>query len=101
MPAPVRQETGIRRAGQLRVAGRKSSKVMSGRELREALGNDAVRSTLFEVQSEAGGFVLMGSGSGHGVGMCQWGARGMAEAGKSSGEILQKYFPGTEIRQQN
>jgi len=94
----VLTKTPSGRAGQLRVAGRRESKVMSGRELREALGNDAVRSTLFEVRSEAGGFVFMGSGSGHGVGLCQWGARGLAEAGKSSEEILQKYFPGTEVR---
>ena len=86
------------RAAQLRVAGRHSAKVMSGREFREALGGEAVRSTLFDVQSEPAGFWVMGSGSGHGVGMCQWGARGMAAAGKRSEEILQHYFPGTEIQ---
>lgn len=38
---------------------------------------------------------LKGGGLGHGVGLCQWGARGMALDGKSAREILQYYFPGT------
>ncbi len=94
----VLTKTPSGRAAQLRVAGRHSDKVMSGREFREALGGEAVRSTLFEVQSEPAGFWVMGSGAGHGVGMCQWGARGMAAAGKKSEEILRHYFPGTEVK---
>ena len=39
-----------------------------------------------------------GGGNGHGVGLCQWGAIGMARAGKDEREILSRYFPGTEIR---
>lgn len=92
----VRSPSG--RAAQIRMAGRHSAKVLSGREFREALGRDAVKSTLFEIQPETAGFLILGSGSGHGAGMCQWGARGMAEAGRRSEEILQHYFPGTEIQ---
>jgi len=36
-----------------------------------------------------------GGGLGHGVGLCQWGARGMALRGAASSAILQQYFPGT------
>lgn len=38
-----------------------------------------------------------GGGNGHGVGLCQWGAIGMARAGRDESEILARYFPGTHI----
>lgn len=37
-----------------------------------------------------------GGGNGHGVGMCQWGAIGMARQGMNARVIVEKYFPGTE-----
>ena len=72
--------------------------IISGNDFRTRLGRDFVRSTLFRIEPEAGGWVIFGSGSGHGVGLCQWGARGMAEQGKNYQEILRYYFPGTRIR---
>ncbi len=42
--------------------------------------------------------VINGQGSGHGVGMCQWGAIGMSRLGFSYVQILKHYYPGTEIR---
>ncbi len=41
--------------------------------------------------------VAAGAGSGHGVGMCQWGAVGRARAGQDYRRILSTYFPGTTI----
>lgn len=43
------------------------------------------------------GIALYGGGNGHGVGMSQYGAKRLAEQGKSAAEILQLYFPGTRI----
>jgi len=40
---------------------------------------------------------LAGRGFGHGVGMCQCGAQGMAMQGKTAGEILQHYYPGSKM----
>jgi stage II sporulation protein D len=40
---------------------------------------------------------FQGGGLGHGVGLCQWGARGLAQQGARFSEILSFYFPGTEI----
>ncbi|HTZ54524.1 MAG TPA: SpoIID/LytB domain-containing protein [Candidatus Acidoferrum sp.] len=40
--------------------------------------------------------VIEGGGLGHGVGLCQWGARGLALGGASFSDILRFYFPGTE-----
>jgi stage II sporulation protein D len=42
-------------------------------------------------------FVFTGKGYGHGVGMSQWGAQGMALGGKSAEEILKHYYLGIEI----
>ena len=41
---------------------------------------------------------VIGSGSGHGVGMSQWGAKAMAEKGYSYREILKHYYTGIEIK---
>lgn len=41
--------------------------------------------------------VVNGSGHGHGVGLCQWGARGMALAGATTAQIIAFYFPGTSL----
>ena len=43
-------------------------------------------------------FKFVGKGYGHGVGMSQWGARGMAEAGFTYDQILTHYFTGTELK---
>lgn len=42
-------------------------------------------------------FTVSGSGFGHGVGMSQYGARGMAAAGKTSTQILQHYYTGAKV----
>jgi len=41
--------------------------------------------------------VAAGAGSGHGVGLCQWGAVGRARAGQDYAKILVTYFPGTTL----
>ncbi len=85
------------RARRLLVAGSDGSEELSARALRAALGDDVIRSTLFEIQPGQGGFVFAGSGHGHGVGMSQWGARAMAERGASYREILAFFYPGARL----
>jgi stage II sporulation protein D len=41
--------------------------------------------------------VLRGSGWGHGVGLSQWGAKGMADAGYNERQILEHYYPGATV----
>ncbi|GGN04168.1 stage II sporulation protein D [Thermus composti] len=43
------------------------------------------------------GWLASGRGAGHGVGLSQWGAKGMAEAGYGFREVLGYYFPGTGL----
>lgn len=79
-------------------SGRKRQS-LTGKRLREILGYDKIRSTLFEITEEEDRLLFSGRGSGHGVGLCQWGARGMAEEGKTYREILEFYYPGAEMEQ--
>lgn len=67
-------------------------------EFRAALGADIVRSTLFEVVMQGNYFDLIGHGWGHGVGMCQQGACGMALAGKNMLDILEFYYNGITVK---
>ena len=61
------------------------------------LGYKVLPSAMFEVERNESGFNFKGHGLGHGVGMCQWGARGRANAGMSATQILSTYFPGTSV----
>ncbi|HHW13022.1 MAG TPA: stage II sporulation protein D [Firmicutes bacterium] len=69
--------------------------VFSGTELRSRLG---LASTNFTVHSREGKVVFTTVGYGHGVGLCQYGADGMAKAGKTFQEILQYYYQGVELK---
>ena len=62
----------------------------------ESLGWNRIPSTWFEVSRQGDSFAFHGRGWGHGVGLCQKGAAVMAQEGRSAGEILQQYFPGTQ-----
>ncbi|MBV8760640.1 MAG: SpoIID/LytB domain-containing protein [Deltaproteobacteria bacterium] len=80
----------------LAITGDKGSVDVSGDlHIRRLLGG--LKSTLFEVKRDGGAFVFRGAGFGHGVGMCQLGAIGMAEAGKSNAQILEHYYRGTHL----
>jgi stage II sporulation protein D len=61
------------------------------------LGYKVIPSTMFDVSRDGQSFAFVGHGVGHGVGMCQWGARGRADAGMSASQIVQAYFPGTML----
>jgi stage II sporulation protein D len=85
------------RARAVRVSGAKRSEVVRGDlRIRQAFGN--LRSSLFVVEMRDGAATFRGAGFGHGVGMCQTGAVGMAEAGKNYREILRHYYRGTVLR---
>ncbi len=61
------------------------------------LGWTAMPGNLFELYSGKNYIMLDGKGAGHGVGMCQWGAEGMARKGFKYWEIPEHYYPGTEL----
>jgi stage II sporulation protein D len=83
------RDVRIRHAGGMTV-------IPAGR-LRSTLGNSEVPSIFFEPELVDGEVVLSGRGLGHGVGLCQWGAKELARRGLDYRAILQHYYPGTAI----
>ncbi len=66
--------------------------------LRIALGSTEMRSTFIEkIGAGPEGLQLSGTGYGHGVGMCQWGARALAEEGRSPDEIVNYFYRGITL----
>jgi len=67
-------------------------------DLRKTFGTYDVRSTLItRITPMNGGYEFYGKGWGHGVGMCQDGAKGMALSGRNYKKILRHYYPGASI----
>jgi stage II sporulation protein D len=95
----VAKTTASSRAAQVRLETSRGAKVLlSGAELRQLLGYLRLPSLLFRVEVERGIAVFHGHGSGHGAGLCQWGARGRALRGDGYRDILAHYSPGAELR---
>jgi stage II sporulation protein D len=88
------------RVTELELAGSAASATVHGFQIRAALG---LRDTLFVIDRsyDAAGrvdqFTFSGRGWGHGVGLCQVGAYGMAVAGAKYQDILKKYYTGVKI----
>jgi len=94
------------RVGTLKIATDRGNYVLRGNDIRYVLrapDGEILNSTSFNVQATTGRddavtrLVLRGTGYGHGVGMCQWGAIGRARAGQDVRTILRTYYPGTTV----
>jgi len=67
-------------------------------DFRLAMGGNRLKSTRFRLIAERDAFVFQeGRGYGHGVGMCQFGAEGMARQGFTAGQILRHYYPSSHL----
>lgn len=65
----------------------------------QTFGWDKLPGTRFSVKElDASTIEFCSTGAGHGVGLCQWGACGLAKSGKKYLQILQYYFPGATLR---
>ncbi|NET50623.1 MAG: SpoIID/LytB domain-containing protein [Merismopedia sp. SIO2A8] len=85
----------------MQVTGDQGTQVVDGKQLRSTLG---LRSTLFAIVPQESTdvtspstFSVYGRGFGHGVGMSQWGAYGMANQGYNYQQILGHYYQGTHL----
>jgi len=93
------------RAARLEVTGTQGTTTEVLRELNIRRFFGGLKSALFEMDlrrrddGTVESVAFRGAGYGHGVGMCQTGAIGMADAGKSYREILRHYYEGAEIRE--
>lgn len=100
----------------LRISGDNEERELTNEhEIRQALGRwmselrdkdgavlpvgDLLPSVYFYAQPVEDGIVLFGGGLGHGIGMSQYGANGCAQDGMTMEQILQTYYPGTQLYQ--
>jgi len=90
LPVRILERTATNRVKRVQVG----SQVLSGREFRERLN---LRSTNFTISVGDGEILVTTTGYGHGVGMRQYGANGMAKAGKGYAEILNHYYQGITL----
>ena len=91
-----RSETN--RVIELSIKGRRNNIIITGNEMRRILGFDRLRSTNFIVKNLRGSVRFLGIGYGHGAGLCQWGAKKMADNGYTYREILHYYYPFGDIK---
>ena len=88
----------------VKIIGAKGSLTLTKEhEIKKYLALGLLRSTYFTVQpnyenGKVKSFIFYGGGWGHGVGLCQTGSGGRAEAGQNFEEILKHYYTGTELK---
>lgn len=80
----------------IKVVGDRGNKVVTGSTLREALN---LRSTLFNISGNGNTFQISGRGFGHGIGLSQWGAYGLAQQGANYQQILSHYYQSANLSQ--
>jgi stage II sporulation protein D len=95
----VSQRTPTGRIAQVRVTTRRGGKALvSGPDLRRMVGYTELPSLAASVAASGDELVFEGTGAGHGVGLCQWCAKGRAAAGETAAAILARAYPGTTVR---
>ena len=101
----VTRTTASGRVGELRIAFQHGDVRIAGSDVRavlrppsgELLGSAAFQLAVTRDGGEVSRVVATGTGWGHGVGFCQWGAVGRARAGRDYRAIVTTYFPGTNV----
>ena len=102
----VASRTPSGRVGLLTITTSRGNFALRGNDIRFVLrapSGEILNSTYFSVETTMGpdgrlaALVVHGTGNGHGVGMCQWGAIGRARAGQDFRTILATYYPGTTV----
>ena len=91
----VAHRTSTGRATLLTVRTNKGHKNFSCNKFRLATGLRSCKLTKLQLSGNT--LHAAGHGYGHGIGMCQDGANGMAKAGKNYEQILKNYYPGAKI----
>ena len=95
----VLSRTGTGRVHRFRVYGQKRSRDIPANEFRNIVDPRRIRSTLIAGISKLdGAWQFHGRGWGHGVGLCQWGMKELADQSMAYGQILRIYYRAVEVR---
>ncbi|MEO8573589.1 MAG: SpoIID/LytB domain-containing protein [Pyrinomonadaceae bacterium] len=95
----IKRQGYSRRAAELEIIGSNGTKILKGGAIRSAL---RLKEQLFVINKRYSGnqvtnYTFTGRGWGHGVGMCQYGAYGMAKMGVKYDDIIKHYYTGVEV----
>ncbi len=82
----------------VRILHTRGETVLKAEDLRRLLGYQTLPSTHFKIDSFGKTLKMSGMGWGHGVGLCQFGAKVMAERGLPFNEIVRYYYPGVTLQ---
>ncbi len=94
----VVERTASGRAARLKILTRDGKEVfVSGKDFRRIIGPNVIKSNLYRIEMKGYYMDVIGRGWGHGVGLCQWGAREMAARRYDYREILAYYYPGAVL----
>lgn len=80
-----------------KVSDDKQSFELAGTTLRRVFPYGVLYSPNFTATVTASDLQFAGQGHGHGVGLCQWGAGGLAKSGRTAPEIVNFYYPGSKL----
>ena len=87
------EKTPSGRIALLRLESGNHEKTVTSDQFRSLLGYTRIKSALFDWKIADDDIEFEGRGAGHGVGMCQWGARYLAGLGNNYAQILGHYYP--------
>ena len=95
----IKRQGYSRRAAEIEIIGSNGVKTLKGGKIRSAL---RLREQLFVINKRYSGsqvvsYTFTGRGWGHGVGMCQYGAYGLAKMGVKYDEIVKHYYTGVDV----
>ena len=95
----IKRQGYSRRAAEIEIIGSNGVKTLKGGKIRSAL---RLREQLFVINKRYSGsqvtaYTFTGRGWGHGVGMCQYGAYGLAKMGVKFDEIVKHYYTGVDV----
>jgi stage II sporulation protein D len=94
----IKGKTPSGAAKELEIIHSNGKTVLNAYKFRLAVGAHKIKSHTFDsIQTKGNKIYFKGRGYGHKSGLCQWGAKGMAEKGKTYKKILKYYYPGTKI----
>ncbi len=93
----IAQQSSSGRTLSMSISSKMGDKNIGSDQLRRTLGYSRLKSAIFNWSLTDNSIAFKGVGSGHGVGMCQWGARHLALLGKNYRQILKHYYPGYQI----
>jgi stage II sporulation protein D len=94
----ITKRSSTNRVLEVSIQGNGPDRLLSSNEFRSLLGYSEMRSTNFIIRETDDGYLqFLGIGNGHGVGLCQWGARNRALRGETYRSILLHYYPGAKL----